>query len=483
LRVAVVGAGPSGVYAVEALAAQRAVPVTVDVLDRLPTPFGLVRYGVAPDHHKIRAVRATLERLLELPGVSFLGNVEVGGTGAEGGTAAGVGAGPVALGTDELRACTDAVVYSYGAARDRRLGIPGEDLTGSVAATDVVAWYCGNPDPVAPDVPALLRAARSAVVVGVGNVAVDVARVLARAPADLARTDMPEPVLEALAASPVTDVWLLGRRGPAQATFTTKELRELGDLDGADVDVDPADLELDPLSAGTAVADRAVRRNLDVLAGWAARPPAPPTPGRRRIHLRFWSRPVELVGPDRVRAVVVERTALDTAGAAVGTGVLATLEAQLVVRSVGYRGVALAGLPFDPARGIVPNRDGRVLRDGVVSPGEYVTGWIKRGPTGIIGTNRRDAVETVTSLLTDAPDLLRDARSGAGRSGPGEQGPPALADLLAARGARVLSMADWRRIDAAEIALGASRGRERTTLHERAALLAAAEPPDAPPGR
>src|SRR3954468_3593853 len=230
LRVAVIGAGPAGIYTAEALAGQDALPVVVDLVDRLPTPFGLVRHGIAPDHLKMRALRTTLRHVLDHEHVRFVGNVEVGAD----------------IGLDELRRSVDAVVYTYGAAGDRRLGIPGEELPGSLAATDLVAWYCGHPDADRARVAAGVARARDVVVVGVGNVALDVARVLARSPAELESTDMPQHVLDALAAAPVERVTVVGRRGPAQAAFTTQELRELGELEGATVLVDPADLLLDP---------------------------------------------------------------------------------------------------------------------------------------------------------------------------------------------------------------------------------------------
>src|SRR5215203_5460516 len=269
LRVAVVGAGPAGIYAAEALTRQEAVPVAVDLIDRLPTPFGLVRHGIAPDHPKMRAIRDTLHKTLDDPLVRFVGNVDVGRD----------------ITLDELRRHVDAVIYTYGASTDRHLGIDGEDLPGSLAATELVAWYTGHPDADRIRVEAALRAARSVVVVGVGNVALDVARVLARTPEELEETDMPQHVLDTLAAAPVETVTVLGRRGPAHATFTTQELRELDGLADATVLVDPADLELDPGSEERAATDRNVSRNLAVLRGWADHAPAP---GRVRLRLRFF---------------------------------------------------------------------------------------------------------------------------------------------------------------------------------------------------
>jgi ferredoxin--NADP+ reductase len=449
LRVAIVGSGPAGIYAAEALTKQRDVPVQVDVLDRLPTPFGLVRYGVAPDHLSIRGVRETLWRLLRHDEVRFIGDVELGR----------------ALTVEELRRHVDAVIYTFGAARDRRLNIPGEDLPGSIPATDFVAWYCGHPDAEGEHIEAALRSTRSAVVVGVGNVAVDVARVLARR-AGLDHTDMPHHVLAALAGAPVRAIHVLGRRGPAQAAFTTKELRELGKIDGADVLVDPRDVPdvPDPASAAKLATDRAAARNVEVLRGWAGAE-YPDEPDRVALALRFFARPVEIVGTDKVTGVVVERTALDADGRVVGTGERSLVPADLVVRSVGYQGVGLPGLPFDTASSVIPHERGRVLREGIRAPGEYVAGWIKRGPTGVIGTNKSDATETVATMLADVASGELVPGSAAGTAD--------LVEVLAGRGIRVFSIDDWTAIDAAEIALGEANGRTRTTLHDRAALLAA----------
>jgi ferredoxin--NADP+ reductase len=440
LRVAVIGAGPAGIYAADALAGQDDVPVAVDLIDRLPTPFGLVRHGIAPDHVKMRALRDTLHHTLDHERVRFVGNVEIG----------------VDLSLAELRRHVDAVVYTYGAAGDRRLGIPGEELPGSLAATDVVAWYCGHPDADRARVEDVIARARDVVVVGVGNVALDVARVLARSPAELNPTDMPQHVLDALAAAPVERVTVLGRRGPAQASFTTQELRELGHLAAATVLVDPADLAPDPATEALAAEDRHVARNLAALQDFAGHTAEP---GTTSLRLRFHARPVQLLGTDRVTGVEVERTRVDADGRAVGTGELDLLPADLVVRSVGYQGHALPGLPLEG--GTVPHEVGRVMRDGAVSPGEYVAGWIKRGPTGVVGTNKHDARETVASLLADVA---------AGVLAPG--GNDDWVDTLVAAGGHPVLLADWRAIDAAEIALGATRGRARTTLHERESLLA-----------
>jgi len=444
LRVAVIGAGPAGIYAADALTRQSAVPVAVDLIDRLPTPFGLVRHGIAPDHPKMRAIRDTLHRTLDDPLVRFVGNVDIG----------------VDISLDELRSHVDAVVYTYGASIDRHLGVEGEELPGSLAATEFVAWYTGHPDADRTRVEAALAATRSVVVVGVGNVALDVARVLARTPEELEPTEMPQHVLDALAATSVEEITVLGRRGPVQASFTTQELRELGELAGATVLVDGADLEQDPAAEARAADDRNAVRNLAVLRGWTDHVPEP---GRTRLALRFFRRPTRFLGENRVTAVEVEHTAVDAEGRATGTGELELIPADLVVRSVGYRGTPLPGLPVDERSGTVPNDGGRVLRNGTRSAGEYVAGWIKRGPSGVVGTNKHDARETVAALLADAEEGMLRVTGPIGD----------LVDTLVARGAEPVLLEDWRAIDAAEIALGATFGRARTTLHEREALLAA----------
>ncbi|MDX3071539.1 FAD-dependent oxidoreductase [Streptomyces sp. NPDC088354] len=443
LRIAVVGSGPSGVYTAEALARQEAVPqVAVDVLDRLPCPYGLVRYGVAPDHEKIKSLQGNLRRVLEDPRIRFLGNVTAGAPG---------------LPPERMLELYHAVVYCVGAATDRRLGVPGEDLPGSFSATRFVSWYSAHPDE-APD--EFLLSARSAVVVGVGNVAVDVARILARGAAELRRTDVPEEALHALEKSRVTDVHMVGRRGPSQAKFTTKELRELGALADADVLVREDELALDPAYADPHALPAVARRNVEVLRGWAGRAPAG---NRRRIHLRFFLRPAALLGEDKVAGVRFERTLPDGQGGVRGSGAFEDIDAQLVLRSVGYRGVAMEGLPFDEALGIVPNEEGRVLRDGRRSPGEYVAGWIKRGPTGVIGTNRPCAKETATALLADAGALL--AR--------GELPADPLEGLRAA-GQHPVEWTGWEAIEAAEAALGRSLDRATVKIPDWAGLLAAA---------
>jgi ferredoxin--NADP+ reductase len=498
LTVAVVGSGPAGLYTAEALIKQGAAldspcSVRVDVLDRLPTPYGLVRYGVAPDHKSIKSIAEYLRGVLEHDGVRFVGAVHLGED----------------VTREDLLSCYDAVVYATGAMRDRRLGIPGEDLAGSYAATDFVNWYCGHPD-VDPE--RFVVDAESVAVIGVGNVAVDVARILIRDPEELRETDVSQPVLDALVASKVREVHVIGRRGPAQAKFTTKELRELGELAGVDVVVGDGEADLDAFDASgessrLATTDRHVRGNFTVISDWAARDPAG---AARRLTVRFWLSPAEIHGTDRVEGLTLERMSLDAGGRLTGTGEYEKLPVQMVLRSVGYQSVPLPGVPFDERSHTVPNADGRVLGpDGQPLPGEYVAGWLKRGPTGVIGTNKSDAAQTVRGLLADLaggpgpddvqlprPGLLRlpqdapasrGAAGGAageteaagvpGAAGAGEDGPVGsarFAALLAERGITPIGYEDWLKIETAEKDLAAALGRgARVKLASRADIHAA----------
>ncbi|WP_228992216.1 FAD-dependent oxidoreductase [Streptomyces sp. DH8] len=467
LSVAVVGSGPSGVYTAQALLQQSLVPdVRVHVLDRLPTPYGLVRYGVAPDHEKIKSLQNSLRTVLEDDRVAFVGNVGVGG--------------PDGVSPARLAELYHAVVYCVGASADRALAVPGEGLPGSYSATRFVSWYSAHPDVGADPFARDALEARSAVVIGMGNVAVDVARILARGAGELRRTDMPRAALGALERSRVRDVHIVGRRGPSQARFTTKELRELGALPGARVVVDPAELALDPAytapeeAPGAPVPPAVVRRNLEVLRGWSAEggpvggAGAPGGAGAvRRVRLRFFLRPVELLERGgRVAGVRFARTAPDGAGGVLDTGAYEDVEARLVLRAVGYRGVELPGLPFDPVRGTVPHAAGRVLRGGSPSRGEYVAGWIKRGPTGVIGSNRSCAKETVASLLADAPALTRRTAA---------DDPLAV---LRGWGLRPVEWSGWLSIERAEAELGRSLGRGPVKIPDWPGLLAAARDED-----
>lgn len=431
-RIAVIGAGPSGVYAADALTKQDDVSLTVDVLDRLPTPYGLVRYGVAPDHHSIKRTQTTFQQVLERPGVRFLGGIDLGGD----------------VTREDLLRHYDAVIYATGASIDRRLEIPGEDLPGMGSATAFVSWYSGHPDARQP----FDLDAEGVAVVGVGNVAVDVVRIIAKRPEDLLDTDLPEHVLDVLRASKVRDIYLLGRRGPEHAKFTTKELRELGELPAAEALVHPNDLA--HLTEDQDY-DKLTRSNLKVLRSWAAEEPCGDK--ERCLHVRFWCRPVEAVGAERVEGLIVERTTLDPEGRVVGTGEVETLPVQLVLRAVGYRSVPIPGVPFDDRSGVVRHVGGRVVDDaGATVPQEYVAGWLKRGPTGVIGTNKGDAAETARAVLED---LAAPAPARAQSADP-------IDAFLAERGISVVSYEGWLRIDAGEMARGSAVSRPRIKVTE-----------------
>ncbi|GIW29840.1 MAG: NADP oxidoreductase [Meiothermus sp.] len=443
LRVAVIGAGPSGIYAAEALIKQSEVAVSVDVFDRLPTPYGLVRYGVAPDHQTIKSVTKVMQKVLQDPRVRFLGNVEYGRD----------------LTYADLKRHYDAVVYTVGASSDRHLNIPGEELPGSLSATEFVAWYNGHPDYQNLDI---RLDGQGVAVVGMGNVAVDVTRILAKTAEELGRTDIADHALPVLAQSQVTDIYMLGRRGPAQAKFTTKELRELGELLNADVLVRPEELELDEKSAASIAHDPALLKNLEVLREFAARPLS----GKpRRIHIRFFVSPVAILGEGRVQKIRLEKNRLDENLNAVGTGQFEELEVGMVLRSVGYKGVPLPEVPFDSRKGIIPNQGGRVLREGQVAQGEYTAGWIKRGPSGVIGTNKADATETVRLLLEDAPRLPRAP----------EPSPEAVTQLLQSRGVRYVTLEHWLKLDQHECAQGQAQGRPRVKVTSIAKMLELAQ--------
>jgi ferredoxin/flavodoxin---NADP+ reductase len=455
LRVAVVGSGPAAFYATGALLGADP-PAEVDMIERLPTPWGLVRLGVAPDHPNIKAVSRAFEKIALRPGFRFFGNVEVGRH----------------VTHEELGRLYDAVVYAVGAQTDRRLGIPGEDLAGSWAATELVAWYNGHPD--YQELEFDLSGER-AVVIGNGNVALDVARMLALTRAELEATDTTDPAIEAIAASDIREILVLGRRGPVQAAWTTPELQELGELPGADIVVDPAELELDPASeAELAAATPIVRRNVDVLRDFAAREPE----GKpRRIVLRFRVSPAALLGDEHVEAVELVRNRLVADGKgsvrAEPTEERETVACEVVFRSVGYHGVPLAGLPFDERRGTLPNDGGRVLdAAGAPLPGVYCAGWIKRGPTGVIGTNKKDATETVELLLDDARTGLLPARDADAGS---------LEQLLVERGVEPVVYSGWKAIDLAERTAGEPLGRPRVKLRSWDELLAAAREPQHAP--
>lgn len=452
-RVAIVGAGPAGAFAAARLRSARGGP-EVDLFERLPTPWGLLRGGVAPDHHEIKRLdRAFDDRVLRR-GCRFFGDVEVG----------------TDLSHAELVRHYSAVVYAVGAQTDKSLGIPGEDLPGSLPATDFVGWYNGHPDrrDLAPDL-----SHRRAVVIGNGNVAADVARMLTLDVDELARTDVADHALEALRESRVEEVVVLGRRGPGQAAFTSAELRELGHLDGVDLRIAPEDTELDPVSRdwlaeeGTFTA----RKNVELLREFAA---APPRAGATRsIDLRFLRSPVEIRGNGRVEAIDVRANEIardddGTLRARPLDGQTETIECGLVLRSVGYQAVPLPDVPFDERRFVLPNDRGRVLdaSTGETLPGVYAVGWIKRGPTGILGTNKRDAQETMGCLLADLEEGALPE--------PAEADPGAIDALLAQRKPDHVTLDGWRAIDRHEVDRGQQQQRPRVKLASREELLAAA---------
>ena len=440
LRVAVVGSGPAGFYAAGALL-DAEVPIEVDMIERLPTPWGLVRLGVAPDHPKLKSVSRAFERIAVKPGFRFFGNVEVGRH----------------LSHADLLELYDAVVYAFGAQTDRRLEIPGEELPGSWSATEFVAWYNGHPD--YQELEFDLNVDR-AVVIGNGNVALDVARMLALTPEELAPTDTTDPAIEAIGASTLKEIVIVGRRGPAQASWTTQELKEMGELAGADVSVDPAELE------GAEESDTQTQRNMEVLREFAARDPS----GKPlRVRFLFFRSPVAIHGDAGVESIELVRNRLEDRDGrlvAVATDEHETLECGLVFRSVGYRGVGLPDVPFDERRGTIHNEGGRVVGEERA----YCAGWIKRGPTGIIGTNKKDATETVALLLQDVEAGRLTHRA--------EVTAQAVESLLAERDARAVLYQGWTSIDEHERAAGEPLGRPRVKLRTWDELLEAAGSPD-----
>ncbi len=451
LRVAIVGSGPAGFYAAGHLLKSKSHPdlcVQVDMFDRLPTPWGLVRAGVAPDHPNIKAVSRVYEKTAEHPEFRFYGNVELGRD----------------LSHDDLTTRYHAVIYAVGAQTDRRMGIPGEDLPGSWAATEFVAWYNGHPD--YKDLEFDLSAER-AIVVGNGNVATDVARMLALTREELAQTDVADHALEVLADSNVREIVVLGRRGPAQAAFTNPELLELGEMTDADIFVDPRDVELDPLSKAFIegqAAHATKKKNVDILTGYAAREPL----GKpRRIVLRFLVSPVEILGSERVEGIRFVHNELVEAGDGSlrprPTDATEELDCGLVFRSIGYQGTRIPGVPFDEKTCTIPHEHGRISG----RTGEYAVGWIKRGPTGIIGTNKRDAQETVDAVLED----LDSGRLPT----PVDPDRDSMETLLAERQPDAVSYAGWLAVDRLERERGEPHGRPRVKLCSFEELLEAAK--------
>jgi len=447
LNVAIVGAGPSGFYAAGSLLAQKSLNIRVDLFDRLPTPFGLVRYGVAPDHQKIKSVTKVYDRTATDPRFRFFGNVNFG----------------TDLTRADLRRCYDAIIYAVGAQSDRKLNIPGENLTGSLSATEFVAWYNGHPDYADLDINLNFD---NVIVVGIGNVALDVARILAKTVEELQTTDIADHALVKLAQSRVKNIFLLSRRGPAQVKFTNAEIKEFGELADAEPVIDPNEMILDPLSQQEIAADKEAQRNLEILKEFSTRS----SQGKsRQVHFRFLVSPIEILDgvAGEVAGVRIERNELrPTADGylnAHGIGETFVIPAGMVLRSVGYKGTALPDVPFDERTGLITNREGRVIDRATGTPlsGDYVVGWAKRGPTGVIGTNKADANETVSRLLEDLPTLM---------SSP-ENDPSSIVALLQSRGIHYVTIADWRILDQIETSLGEATGRPRIKFTHIAEML------------
>ncbi|MEU8417538.1 FAD-dependent oxidoreductase [Amycolatopsis japonica] len=429
------GAGPAGIYAADILDKSDA-DVTIDLFERMPAPFGLIRYGVAPDHPRIKGIVTALHKVLDKPNIRLLGNVDYG----------------TDLKLDDLRQFYDAVIFSTGAMADRALDIPGIDLDGSYGAADFVSWYDGH-----PDVPRTWPLnATSVAVLGVGNVALDVARILAKTADELLSTDIPDNVYQGLKASPVTDVHVFGRRGPAQAKFTPLELRELDHSPNVEVIVNPEDIEFDEGSIAALRASKQIDMVVKTLQEWAIRDQGDRP---KRLHLHFLHSPCEIVGEDgKVTGLRTERTELTGDGNVRGTGEFHDWDVQAVYRAVGYLSSHLPEIPFDHTTGTVPNTAGRVLDiDEEQVPGVYVTGWIKRGPVGLIGHTKGDAAETIASLLADADNL----------TAPAVEDPDAILGFLTERGVPFTTWEGWGKLDAHEKSLGVPHGRERVKVVER----------------
>ncbi|GAA1703299.1 FAD-dependent oxidoreductase [Kribbella yunnanensis] len=441
LRIAVIGAGPAGIYAADIVTKEHP-GAQVDLIERLPAPFGLVRYGVAPDHPRIKEIIKALHRVLKNERIRFIGNVTYG----------------VDLKLDDLRRHYDAVIFATGAITDRPLDIPGIDLRGNHGAADFVSWYAGHPD-VPRDWP---LEAREVAVLGAGNVALDVARMLAKPADEQLSTEIADNVYQGLKLNQATDIHVFARRGPAQIKFTPMELRELSHSPSVDVIVHPEGFEIDEASQAAISSSKSTRLVVDTLLKHLD---AEPTGAPHRIHIHLCHAPVEVLGTDRVEALRTEKTELQGDGTARGTGVYVDTPVQAVYRAVGYLSSHLPELPFDHQAGVITNDRGRVLDlDGVPLEGMYVTGWIKRGPIGLIGHTKSDAAETITSLLADIDTL----------PSPEESDPDAILEHLRANGAVIVDAAGWARLDAHEIALGEPHGRERIKVVPREDMLRAA---------
>ena len=440
LRLAIVGAGPAGIYAADILLKhERPFDVSIDLFERLPAPYGLVRYGVAPDHPRIKGIIGALKDILDTGKIRLFGNVTYGED----------------ITLEDLKRHYHAVIFSTGAIADADLDIPGIQLPGSYGAADFVSWYDGH-----PDVPRTWPlAAKNIAVVGNGNVALDVARMLVKHPEDLLPTEIPDNVFEGLQASPVTDVHVFGRRGPMQVKFTPLELRELGELRDVDMILHDEDFDYDD-AAREAIASNKQLVVIDrIFQSWRARETGKAS---RRLHFHFYAKPVEVVGSDAVSAFRFERTTPDGAGGVVGTGEMRELPIEALYRAVGYFGSALPGIPFDERRGVIPNHEGQVLADdNSIVPGVYATGWIKRGPVGLIGHTKSDAMETIQHVVNDQRSWWS----------PAEPDEDAVTSLLSSRGVRFTNLSGWQKLDQVERERGEERGRERLKVVPRDEML------------
>ena len=439
LRLAIVGAGPAGIYAADILLkAERGFDVSIDLLEQLPAPYGLVRYGVAPDHPRIKGIITALRDVLDRGDIRIFGNVNYG----------------TDITLDDLKRHYNAVIFATGAVHDASLDIPGVELNGSYGAADFVSWFDGHPD-VARTWP---LEAESVAVIGNGNVALDVSRILAKHADDLLPTEIPDNVYETLKTSPVTDVHVFGRRGPAQVKFTPLELRELGELRDVDMILYDEDFDYDEQSKAAIASNKQVMVIDRVLQQWRQREVGGAS---RRLHLHFYAKPLDILGDEtgNVRAIRYERTASDGEGGVRGTGEIRELEIQALYRAVGYFGSPLPGIPFDPEHGVIPNHEGQVLRKGDNERmyGVYATGWIKRGPVGLIGHTKSDAMETIKHVINDQGNWWA----------PVDPAEESVEKLLRDRGVEYTNLDGWHNLDTHEQALGAERGRARIKIVPR----------------
>ena len=440
LRLAIVGAGPAGIYAADILLKhERSFDVSIDLFERLPAPYGLVRYGVAPDHPRIKGIITALREVLDTGAIRLFGNVNYG----------------TDITLEDLKRHYHAVIFSTGAIKDQELDIPGIDLEGSYGAADFVSWYDGH-----PDVPRTWPlTAKDVAVIGNGNVALDVARMLAKHPEDLLPTEVPDNVYEGLKSSPVTDVHVFGRRGPMQVKFTPLELRELGEMRDVDMIVHDEDFQLDDASKRAIESNKQIFVINKVFDQWREREVGKAS---RRLHLHFYAKPLEILGSQKVEGFRYERTEPDGAGGVRPTGEIREIPVQAVYRAVGYFGSPLPGIPFDDKRGVIPNHEGQVVDDNNQRvPGVYATGWIKRGPVGLIGHTKSDAMETIQHLVKDQaswwnPELPDEA---------------SVVSLLQERGVSFTNLEGWHRLDHAELERGQERGRERLKVVPRDEML------------